>query len=295
MRPDLSAICRSVKARDPIGCLMSDPFTDPHAGLPVRAEAVEPPGTCAPVSRRFPDLGMPALAAAIDLGIVVALILGWEAMLLVSDLPAFLAERWPSFGRLGTNILIGSFNLALVVAVLVIRRQSAATIGLGRPRVGHLVSATAIAIPACWVGSISGALLYTALVGLDTNKVLADKTELFDLVAQFPAAWILPFSLFVGIHEEVLFRGFFLSRLRAVSHSNAVAIIVTGMVFGLMHFYQGLLGIFQTTMIGLFLAIVVTYSRTLWPAIIAHAAFDATNMLIMPWVLRMAKELQYTA
>jgi membrane protease YdiL (CAAX protease family) len=135
-----------------------------------------------------------------------------------------------------------------------------------------------------------GAVLYTALIGLDTTKMMAEKTELFDLVAEFPAVWILPFSLFVGIHEEVLFRGFFLSRMRAVSRSSAVAIIVTSLIFGLLHFYQGLLGIFQTTMIGLFLAIVVTYSRTLWPAIIAHAVFDATNLLIMPWVLRAVKE-----
>jgi membrane protease YdiL (CAAX protease family) len=273
---------------------MNEPFNEspvarPIGGVPIEQVSAFPP-LAIPVERSFPDVAIPSFAAAADLGIAVALILGWEGVLIISGLPKLFAEWWPGVGMLGTNLLIGLFNLAVVLTVLIVRHQRLATIGLSRPPAGRLLPATAIAIPACWAASIVGAVLYTALIGLDTTKMMAEKTELFDLVAEFPAVWILPFSLFVGIHEEVLFRGFFLSRMRAVSRSSAVAIIVTSLIFGLLHFYQGLLGIFQTTMIGLFLAIVVTYSRTLWPAIIAHAVFDATNLLIMPWVLRAVKE-----
>ncbi|HVP12146.1 MAG TPA: CPBP family intramembrane glutamic endopeptidase [Phycisphaerae bacterium] len=278
---------------------MSDPLESPPVARPAvdtRApQALDYAPLAKPVERRFPDLAMPASAAAIDLVIVTAWVLGIGALLLFSDLAEFLMEHWPSMGRLGTNLLLGLLNLGMVVAVLVRRRQGPGTIGLNRPPLRRLLSSAAIAIPACWAGSICGAMLYIALIGLDTSKVLAEKTELFDLVAQFPVAWILPFTLFVGIHEEVLFRGFFLSRMRALSRSKAAAVIVTGVVFGLLHFYQGLLGVFQTTMIGIFLAIIVVYARTLWPAIIAHAAFDATNMVLLPWVpwvLRMLKGLE---
>jgi membrane protease YdiL (CAAX protease family) len=105
------------------------------------------------------------------------------------------------------------------------------------------------------------------------------------------ALWVVPFALFVGLHEEILFRGFFLSRLSVLCRSKAAAIVLTSAVFGSLHFYQGPAGIFQTAALGAVLAVVVTYTRTLWPAIIAHAALDTISIVVAPWLLRWVEEL----
>ncbi len=88
-----------------------------------------------------------------------------------------------------------------------------------------------------------------------------------------------PFNVLVSpIYEEWIFRGWVLGRL-VRNHSNAAAISVSSLLFGLLHVrnvywldtgtllrtmaYTGLL-------LGPFLAYVTLKSRSLWPAVILH-------------------------
>jgi membrane protease YdiL (CAAX protease family) len=284
---------------------MNDTSNDPPAALPPADLPVARPAfdlpvtlpvTCAPIARalpaRFPQLSTSRSDALIDLVLVAGLSLAFEAGLVITGVPETLRTHWPDVGILGVNALLGVFNLLLVFGALHVRRQPLAVIGLDNPLKWRTLAAAALALPACYAASMTGALVYGAISGFDTEKMLAEKGDLADLVAAIPIRYVLPFSLFVGIHEEILFRGFYLSRVRALSRSGIVAIIATSLVFGLLHFYQGPLGICQTTAIGLVLAIIVTYARSLWPAIIAHAAFDAANMLLLPWLMKTMKDLE---
>lgn len=284
---------------------MNDTPNDPPTALPPADLLVAQPALELPVARPadyaplaravsavFPQLLMGRSDALVDIVVVGGVFLAFEVFLGVIGAPEMLAALWPDIGILGVNALLGLFNLLLVFGVLQVRRQPLAAIGLDSSLNSRTLGAAALAIPACYAASMTGALVYGAINGFNTEKMLAEKGDLADLVAGIPIGFILPFSLFVGIHEEILFRGFYLARVRALSRSSLVAIIATSVVFGLLHFYQGWLGIVQTTMIGLALAVVVTFARSLWPAIIAHAVFDATNMLLLPWLMKMVKELE---
>lgn len=275
---------------------MNDTPADPPAALPPAdlpvARPVDYAPTARPASARFPLLSISRSDALVDFMFVAGLSLAFLVYLALLGVPEMLRSLWPDLGILGINGLLGVFNLLLVFGVLRVRRQPLAAIGLESPFGLRTLAAAALAVPACYAASMTGALVYGAITGFDTEKMLADKGDLADLVAGIPIGFILPFSLFVGVHEEILFRGFYLARVRALSGSGVVAVIATSVVFGLLHFYQGWLGIVQTTMIGLALAVVVTYARSLWPAIIAHAVFDATNMLLLPWLMEMVKELE---
>lgn len=275
---------------------MNDTPADPPAALPPAdlpvARPVDYAPTARPASARFPQLSMTRSGALLDIVVIFGLSLTFEVFLVAIGAPEALAACWPEVGILGVNALMGLFNLLLVFGVLQVRLQPLAAIGLDSSLNLRTLGAAALAIPACYAASMTGALIYAAATGFDAEGMLAEKGDLADLVASIPIRWILPFSLFVGIHEEILFRGFYLSRVRALSGSGVVAVIATSVVFGLLHFYQGWLGIVQTTMIGLALAVVVTFARSLWPAIIAHAVFDATNMLLLPWLMEMVKELE---
>ena len=80
-------------------------------------------------------------------------------------------------------------------------------------------------------------------------------------------------SATAGICEEVFFRGFltwyFLAWMGPV-----LAVILASMLFGIGHVYLGVAQVPKTAMIGLILAIVVSLSGSLWPAILLHAAID---------------------
>jgi hypothetical protein len=80
-------------------------------------------------------------------------------------------------------------------------------------------------------------------------------------------------SITAGVCEETLFRGFLLWYL-GVWTGTAVAIVLSSTLFGLGHSYQGMKQVPRTAAAGLVFACVAVVSRTLWPAIVIHAAMD---------------------
>jgi membrane protease YdiL (CAAX protease family) len=80
-------------------------------------------------------------------------------------------------------------------------------------------------------------------------------------------------SLTAGICEEFLYRGLLMTLL-AGAFGAWPAILISSLVFGLGHAYQGPGGILRTGAVGLVLALVVTLTGSLFVAMIAHAAID---------------------
>lgn len=83
--------------------------------------------------------------------------------------------------------------------------------------------------------------------------------------------WIV--SATAGICEEIFFRGFltwyFLAWMGPIP-----AVILASLLFGIGHVYLGIAQVPKTAMIGLILAIVVSLTGSLWPAMFLHAAVD---------------------
>jgi len=80
-------------------------------------------------------------------------------------------------------------------------------------------------------------------------------------------------AITAGICEEILYRGFLFSFLRAWSGIIA-AIVISSIVFGWAHIYEGYRHVPRTALVGLFLAVIVVLTKSLWPAILIHASID---------------------
>jgi uncharacterized protein len=80
-------------------------------------------------------------------------------------------------------------------------------------------------------------------------------------------------SVTAGVCEEVLFRGFLLWYLAGWT-GTMVAVILSSLVFGLGHIYLGTKNVPKTAAAGMMLACLAVASRSLWPAILIHAAMD---------------------
>ncbi|MBS0472744.1 MAG: CPBP family intramembrane metalloprotease [Proteobacteria bacterium] len=94
------------------------------------------------------------------------------------------------------------------------------------------------------------------------------------LLYLIPVGWV-----FGGIGEEILNRGFIMTRMAQVLGNGRVAwvaaVVLQGMLFGIGHAYQGPVGIFGVFVIGMLYAVgSLAWGRNLWPAIVAHALFD---------------------
>ncbi len=84
--------------------------------------------------------------------------------------------------------------------------------------------------------------------------------------------------------EEVVYRGFLINRISEIGNRSKpmlfIAIIISSLIFGLAHFQWGIVGIFQTSFMGLALctAYVLT-KRNLLVLILAHAYMDTILLL----------------
>jgi membrane protease YdiL (CAAX protease family) len=79
--------------------------------------------------------------------------------------------------------------------------------------------------------------------------------------------------------EEVVFRAFLIDRISTMTRSTGIstvlAVIFSSLLFGIFHYEWGLMGVVQTTMMGLAMGIsYVVLKRKLWVLILAHAYMD---------------------
>jgi membrane protease YdiL (CAAX protease family) len=81
-------------------------------------------------------------------------------------------------------------------------------------------------------------------------------------------------SVSAGVCEELVYRGFLLTRLRELTGNTVLPLLATSVAFGLAHIYQSVPAALSSCVFGLILGVFTLGSRNLFPAILAHAAWD---------------------
>ncbi len=127
------------------------------------------------------------------------------------------------------------------------------------------------------------------------------KAQWASKLGAMPLYWVLPLSMFVGIWEETVFRGFLLGRLRVAFHAvegnpraklaTAMAVVVSGLLFGAGHGYQGPLGLVQTAAVGIAFGALTVWRKSLWPAVIAHLTMDTVGLVALKFLKPALEEL----
>ncbi len=228
--------------------------------------------------------------AVIDVLLILALFFFFQVALAVAGIPQILQHFFPSLGPLWVNVCYGSLLLIAIALIVYLRRQTAADLALVHTSAGKLAASTILSIPLCYAGIFITVPIYVWLAGVDLEGMAKERFQFFEMVPHLSFWQSAAFSAFVGVHEEILFRGFILGRLQALFRSNIAAILVSSVVFGLLHFYQGPIGVVQTATVGMVLATVVIRTRSLWPAILAHAAFDTIGLTLIPLLQEFFKD-----
>ncbi len=108
-------------------------------------------------------------------------------------------------------------------------------------------------------------------------------TGLFDHdLSLYPAppvrAWqfalVVAGTLAVGFTEELVWRGYLLTRLEELTASTWQALTLTSLLFGLAHLYQGIGGPIHAAAFGLVCGGGFVVTRRLGPVALAHAGYD---------------------
>jgi hypothetical protein len=94
------------------------------------------------------------------------------------------------------------------------------------------------------------------------------------------AAWGL-LCLIVGFSEELIFRGYLQSQSIALLSRVPVSVLLTAVVFGAAHGYEGVRGIVIITIYGTLFGGITLLRKNLFPGMLAHAWHDfATGMAL---------------
>ncbi len=108
----------------------------------------------------------------------------------------------------------------------------------------------------------------TLIVGLIEHPLLM-------LVWFGPVLWIG-----VAAFEEAS-RVFVITRLTAISGGRTgrvAAVVISTVLFGLAHYYQGPFGVITTGTMGLLSAILYVWRGRIWPLVVGHALYDAWSV-----------------
>ncbi len=131
---------------------------------------------------------------------------------------------------------------------------------------------------------ILGTIVVQNLVG---NPQGADLSAYDSLRGNLPLLLATLASVYVtaSFGEEVIYRGFLMTRLAELFGNDKaawrLALILSSIIFGLIHYQWGVTGIVQTGFMGLALGMAyLMVRRNLWVNILAHAYMD--TLLIVP-------------
>lgn len=190
------------------------------------------------------------------------------------------------------QLVVVAANIAMLFLVWVglkWRRQSIAYLGLSlsfpgwKPVALEFAKSLAVLVIAL-AGFMFGSILMANITGIPQQ---ADISGYNYLQGNLPMLLVSLATIYVvsSFGEEVIYRGFLINRLEDLlgggRKATWVAVIISSLIFGLAHFGWGIVGVVQTSFMGLALAgSYLVFRRNLWILVAAHAYMDTA--LIVP-------------
>jgi membrane protease YdiL (CAAX protease family) len=131
-------------------------------------------------------------------------------------------------------------------------------------------------------------------MGRSTSPLRGPVQALAERILPQSPTELIPFlalALTAGICEEFLYRGFAMAAVGRTAVPSAVVILLSSVLFGLAHLYQGRAGFFSTTVLGILFGISRTVLNSLLPVIVWHVGVDVVAGIAGPRYLVKNKPL----
>lgn len=176
------------------------------------------------------------------------------------------------------------FDLAMAcgmgAGVLVVARTTGMRSCSFAPSPGYCLAA----LPMGFLAAILDLRLWAA-------RPLTAPTSNYALLGHFAAshAWwkagvlMLPVCMLVPLLEETVFRGFLLGGLRARYADLWRPVLISSAIFALLHLttLSGFMSLLNIFLLALVLAWLTLRTSSLWPAILLHAAYNSTEVVML--------------
>ncbi len=169
---------------------------------------------------------------------------------------------------------LGEIAIFAIAWLFMHRRMTLRAAGLARLRLIYLGDGIVLFLFVMLASIVFGLLLHTG----DVRSQLAVAQDLHGW-------WEGPLiAVTAGFAEEVTFRGYLFTGLRRMwPNATWLAVLLSSVGFALAHVAWGLapLQFVFYVVLGVLLAVGVLRTRSVWPAIVAHAGWDALAFLLL--------------
>lgn len=136
-------------------------------------------------------------------------------------------------------------------------------------------------------GAVAAFVVVTILAIVSTRRHPEDLITLGDIRALLPRnrdelAWGAAMSVNAGIVEELAFRLAIPAVLFGASGDALLTIVVSVALFGILHLYQGVVGVVGATVIGLLMMALFIATGSVLVPILVHAVIDLRSLVLIP-------------
>jgi membrane protease YdiL (CAAX protease family) len=141
-------------------------------------------------------------------------------------------------------------------------------------------------------GSAIGTVLFVAFQWMNLRRIGRLKCETRGFLQTLadkilPRTWVetipyLALAVSAGICEEFIYRGFVMAALRRAGLGSWAIVVISAILFGLAHLYQGRGGLVSTTAIGLVFGTARIAYHSVVPVTFWHTAVDAVAGIAGP-------------
>jgi len=194
-------------------------------------------------------------------------------------------------GAVGSLLLVGKLDVLPGLDISIKDFADSNKDKLGDFRIGNfgIVMLAGVVTGGVVGGVISG--MKEKKTGKESGMVVAGDIEALLPRNSAEKVWAGLISINAGIVEELFFRVLLPILFFIIFQSVLAALILSAIVFGLLHWYQGLMGIMMTTVMGAVFTGAYLYSGNILVPMILHALIDLNGLLLQPVAQRFFKKL----
>jgi len=127
---------------------------------------------------------------------------------------------------------------------------------------------------ATWVGVYISTLFILIIATLSHPTLLEQRSAAQEAIEEsippMSMGGIIALCLFVAFYEELVFRGFLLTRLHAIVRRWWAAVLLGALLFGILHVKQGFVAVGVVTLLGLAMSLLFVWRKSLAAPVAMH-------------------------
>jgi len=220
-------------------------------------------------------------SAVVDLMFVFAMVIG---VMLGKD---FFFEDWSDEElRARTPLIImaiGVFSAIVVLGYVGFKKQTWATLGLVADRPFADAAIGVLAAGFIMMLMVAGSAFVWVFAPDLIPALQESQRGIREILPPMSPPTIIGLTIVVAFYEELLFRGFLLTRLRVITRRWWSAVVIGVLSFAALHFYQGPLAVLAIVLLSGVLSAVFIWRRSLIAPVTAHFVFNVTQLLMLQY------------